>query len=301
METPQIPSQRLPCWLVRPSCQGKHLNEVRRTLSRLRLHTVCEGALCPNLSECFSRRTATFMIMGDICTRSCRFCAVEGGCPEPLDPNEPTRIAEAVGELELEHVVITSVTRDDLPDGGANHFAQTINAVRQMCPNPSVEVLAPDFLGSRESIETVVKAKPDVFNHNLETIPRLYKEIRPGADYQRSLEILKTVKELDQSIVTKSGIMVGLGETRQELLDVMGDLRQVDCDFLTIGQYLRPSENHTPVMRFVTYEEFSELETIGKRKGFKTIASAPFVRSSYKSGELLSGLSWEMTNKPGGE
>lgn len=291
MKEDQIPSQRLPKWLVRPTCKGKHFNEVRRMLSRLDLHTVCQSALCPNESECFSKRTATFMIMGDVCTRNCRFCAVEGGGPTHLDANEPNRIAEATAELELKHVVITSVTRDDLPDGGAEHFAQTINAVRQICPDTSVEVLVPDFAGSAESLKTVVKAKPDVFNHNVETVPRLYKEIRPGADYKRSLEIIKTVKELDQSMITKSGVMVGLGETREELLDTMNDLHQANCDFLTLGQYLRPSEDHAPVMKFATPDEFSELEKIGKEMGFKAIASAPFVRSSYKSAEFFEQLS----------
>lgn len=284
---PEVPSQRLPHWLVKPSCKGKHLNEVRRTLSRLQLHTVCQSAECPNLNECFSKRTATFMIMGDVCTRNCRFCAVEGGRPESLDPNEPVRLAEAARDLGLKHVVITSVTRDDLPDGGANHFAQTINAIREMGLNASVEVLVPDFNGSEESVEIVVRERPDVFNHNVETVPRMYKEIRPEAEYQRSLKILKAAKRMGEGIVTKSGIMVGLGETRQELLDVMSDLRQAGCDFLTIGQYLRPSENNAPVMRFLPPEEFSQLESEGKQMGFQGIASAPFVRSSYRADEML--------------
>ena len=290
-ETLQDQSQRLPDWLVRPTCQGKHFNEVRRTLSRLKLHTVCQSALCPNQSECFSKRTATFMIMGDVCTRNCRFCAVEGGSTKPLDPDEPERIAKASYELGLAHVVVTSVTRDDLPDGGANHFVQTIRAIRKTGKNITVEVLVPDFQGAKESVELVAREKPDVFNHNLETIPRLYQEIRPGASYQRSLTILADVKQMEKEVVTKSGLMVGLGETRQELLVVMEDLRNVDCDFLTIGQYLRPSENHAPVIRFLPPEEFAELEAEGKRMGFRAIASAPFVRSSYKSGELFKRLS----------
>lgn len=285
--TPEVQSQRLPDWLARPLCRGRYLNEVRRTLSRLRLHTVCESALCPNIGECFSMRTATFMIMGDTCTRNCRFCAVETGCPEPLDMGEPSRVAEAAKTLGLDHVVITSVTRDDLPDGGANHFAETIRAIRETDRNVSVEVLVPDFSGSEESIEMVASEKPDVFNHNLETIPRLYKEIRPGADYQRSLGILKAVKQTDEKIVTKSGLMLGLGESSEELLDVLRDLRQADCDILTIGQYLRPSDNHAPVIRFIPPEEFSHLAVKAQELGFQGVASAPLVRSSYKAGELL--------------
>lgn len=230
------------------------------------------------------------MIMGDVCTRNCRFCAVEGGCPAPLDPDEPERIAKASYELGLAHVVVTSVTRDDLPDGGANHFVRIIRAIRKMGSNITVEVLVPDFQGSKESVEIVAREKPDVFNHNLETIPRLYQEIRPGANYRRSLTILSDVKQMEKEVITKSGLMVGLGETRKELLAVMEDLRRVDCDFLTIGQYLRPSENHAPVIKFLPPEEFAELEAEGKRMGFRAIASAPFVRSSYKSGELLREL-----------
>lgn len=288
--TPEVQSQRLPNWLARPLCQGKHLNEVRRTLSQLQLHTVCESALCPNMCECFSRRTATFMIMGDICTRNCQFCAVEKGCPEPLDPNEPARVAEAAKSLGLDHVVITSVTRDDLPDGGANHFAQMIRAIREIVRNATVEVLVPDFAGSEESIETVARENPDVFNHNLETIPRLYKEIRSGADYQRSLGILKAVKQTNKEMVTKSGLMLGLGETSEELIDVLKDLRWADCDIITLGQYLRPSDNHAAVIRFIPPEEFSQLAMKAKELGFRGVASAPFVRSSYKSGELLREL-----------
>jgi len=288
--TPEVQSQRLPNWLGRPLCQGRHLNEVRRTLSRLRLHTVCESALCPNMGECFSRRTATFMIMGNTCTRNCRFCAVETGCPKPLDPSEPARVAEAAKSLGLDHVVITSVTRDDLLDGGANHFAETIRAIREVDRNASVEVLVPDFAGSEESIEIVARERPDVFNHNLETVPRLYEEIRPGADYQRSLGILKAVRQTDEKMVTKSGLMLGLGETSEELLDVLKDLRQADCDILTLGQYLRPSDNHAPVIRFIPPEEFSHLAVKAKELGFRGVASAPLVRSSYKSGELLRQL-----------
>ena len=285
--TPEVQSQRLPNWLVRPLCQGKHLNEVRRTLSWLQLHAVCESALCPNMGECFSRRTATFMIRGNTCTRNCRFCAVETGCPEPLDPREPARIARAAKELGLSHVVVTSVTRDDLPDGGANHFAQTIAAIREIAQNAAVEVLVPDFKGSQEAIKVIVSLRPDVFNHNLETVPRLYKKVRPKANYHRSLNILKLVKELDKDILTKSGMMLGLGETEEELIAVMEDLRNVECDLLTLGQYLTPSENHLPVARFVTPEEFENIAAKAKAMGFRGIASAPLVRSSYRAEELL--------------
>ena len=276
-----------PDWLVKPLPQGKYLGEVGRVLHRLKLHTVCQSAECPNLGECFASRTATFMIMGDICTRNCRFCAVEKGKPKPLELDEPARIARGAKDLQIVHVVVTSVTRDDLPDGGANHFAQTIAALREIDPNTSVEVLIPDFGCSRESVEVVVRAKPDIINHNVETVPRLYKEVRPKVDYQRSLEILKLVKELDRDIFTKSGMMLGLGESLRETLAVMKDLRQVDCDFLTLGQYLRPSEAHLPVARFIPPEEFQHIEAEGREMGFLGIAAGPFVRSSYRAGELL--------------
>src|SRR4030042_1676082 len=276
-----------PDWLLKPLPQGKHLVEVGRVLSRLKLHTVCQSALCPNLGECFSRRTATFMVMGNICSRNCRFCAVEKGKPKPLEPSEPARIARAAKDLQLLHVVVTSVTRDDLPDGGANHFAQTIAAIREVDQNATVEVLIPDFKGSQEAIKVIVSLRPDVFNHNLETVPRLYKKVRPKANYHRSLNILKLVKELDKDILTKSGMMLGLGETEEEFIAVMEDLRNVECDLLTLGQYLTPSENHLPVARFVTPEEFENIAAKGKAMGFRGIASAPLVRSSYRAEELL--------------
>lgn len=280
-------SRRLPDWLIKPIPQGKHMIGVSKTLSRLQLHTVCQSAQCPNRGECFSRGTATFMIMGDVCTRNCRFCAVESGTPEPLESSEPDRIANAAKELGLSHVVVTSVTRDDLPYGGAGHFAQTIEALRKADKYATIEVLVPDFGGSQEAIEMVVRAKPDIFNHNLETVPRLYKEVRPEADYHRSIDLLKTVKRLDTNILTKSGIMLGIGETEEELIEVMKDLRRIDCDFLTLGQYLSPSEDHVPVARFVSPEEYDELAIRGKEMGFQGIASAPFVRSSYRAGEFL--------------
>lgn len=284
-------SRRLPPWLIKPFPQVEHMLEVRKILSRLQLHTVCQSAQCPNLGECFSRRTATFMIMGNICTRNCRFCAVESGTPEPLESSEPDRIANAAKELELSHVVVTSVTRDDLTDGGANHFAETITALRKVNKNATVEVLVPDFRGSQKAIEVMVRARPDIFNHNLETVPRLYKVVRPEANYHRSLNILNAAKRLDKNILTKSGMMLGIGETEEELIEVMKDLRQVNCDFITLGQYLSPSEDHVPVARFISPEEFKDLATRGKEMGFQGIASAPFVRSSYRAGELLGQVS----------
>lgn len=280
-------SQRLPLWLVKPHPKGRNLNKVNKVLSTFRLHTVCQSAECPNMGECFSKGTATFMIMGDTCTRNCRFCAVENGIPKPPEPGEPDRVAEAVKEFGLEHVVITSVTRDDLPDGGADCFAQTIERVRAKAPDATVEILVPDFGGSREAVAKAAVARPDVFNHNLETVPRLYDRVRPGADYHRSLMILKQVKELDKGIYTKTGLMVGLGETEDEILEVMTLLRRVRCDFLTLGQYLSPSSEHLPVARFMPPEEFEAIAEKGKKMGFKAIASGPFVRSSYQSEELL--------------
>ncbi|MFC1924712.1 lipoyl synthase [Chloroflexota bacterium] len=276
-----------PHWLTKPLPYGEHLIEVGRVLSRLKLHTVCQSALCPNMGECFSRKTATFMIMGNICTRNCYFCAVDKGTPKPLETDEPARIARAAEDLKLLHIVVTSVTRDDLSDGGANHFAQTIAAVREINQNATVEVLIPDFCGSREAIEVVVDAEPDIINHNLETIPRLYSKVRPKADYLRSLDILKQVKELDGGIFTKSGIMLGLGEEEEEILTVMKDLCQIDCDFFTLGQYLSPSQDHLPVARYIPPEEFEYLASKGKEMGFHGIASGPFVRSSYRADELL--------------
>lgn len=276
-----------PYWLARPFPHGQNLGEVGKVLSRLRLHTVCQSAFCPNLGECFSRKTATFMIMGDVCTRNCRFCAVRKGIPKPLEPSEPARVAEAAASLGLAHVVITSVTRDDLPDGGAKHFAQTIAAIRGACRNTTSEVLVPDFGGAREAIAVVVRAKSDIINHNLETVPSLYSKVRPMADYQRSLRVLELVKELSSVTFTKSGLMLGLGETEEQVLAVMKDLRRVGCDFLTLGQYLRPSKDHLSVERFLPPEEFRDLAAKGKEIGFLGIESGPFVRSSYRAGALL--------------
>jgi lipoic acid synthetase len=252
----------------------------------LKLNTVCESALCPNLGECFARRTATFMILGKVCTRNCRFCAVEGGQPELLDPEEPRRVAEAATRLGLKHVVVTSVTRDDLPDGGAGQFAATIQALREKLPYAIIEVLTPDFQGERKAIASVVEAQPHIFNHNVETVPRLYPRVRPEADYRRSLEVLRTVKELAPSIYTKSGLMVGLGETREEVEQVMADLREINCDILTIGQYLRPSPQHLEVKEFIPPEVFDYYAEAGRKMGFLYVASAPFVRSSYNAAEF---------------
>ncbi|SHE83997.1 lipoic acid synthetase [Thermoanaerobacter uzonensis DSM 18761] len=265
---------------------NEDLNRMEAFLKSMSLNTVCQSANCPNMGECFARKTATFMIMGNICTRNCRFCAVEKGHPQPLDEDEPRRIAEAAQKLGLKHVVVTCVTRDDLPDGGASHFAKTIYELKKF-PGVTVEVLVSDFMGKEESIAQVVEAKPDIINHNVETVPRLYPMVRPKADYLRSLNLLKKSKELNPYIITKSGIMVGLGETEEEVIQVMKDLRSVDCDMMTIGQYLRPSAKHIEVAEYVTPQQFKRYEEIGYELGFKYVASGPLVRSSYHADEGL--------------
>jgi lipoic acid synthetase len=257
-------------------------------LRELRLETVCENARCPNRPECYSRRTATFMILGNVCTRPCGFCSVPRGTPEVLEDDEPERVAEAAVRLGLKHVVITSVTRDDLPDGGADHFRRCILAVRERLPESAVEVLTPDFLGDRTAIDCVLDAEPDVFNHNTETVPRLYKKVRGRADYQRSLELLAHVKRQRPQMVTKSGLMLGLGERIEELLDVLADLRAVQCDVLTLGQYLAPTLKHIPVVRYVPPAEFDALAVLARSLGFQQVASGPFVRSSYHADEMVS-------------
>ena len=249
------------------------------------LHTVCEEAACPNVAECWAKGHATFMIMGDTCTRACAFCNVRTGLPGALDPHEPRNVAAAVRELGLRHVVVTSVDRDDLPDGGADHFARVIGAIRVEAPAATIEVLTPDFLRKDGAIETVVAAAPDVFNHNIETVPRLYLSIRPGARYFHSLRLLQRAKELDAQLFTKSGLMLGLGETRSEVMQVMDDLRSAGVDFLTIGQYLQPSPRHAPVERFVPPQEFEGLRSIAIAKGFALVAASPLTRSSYHAGE----------------
>jgi lipoic acid synthetase len=278
-----------PEWLRIRVRNNSKISQVEEILERFSLHTVCEEANCPNRMECFSRKTATFMILGRVCTRNCRFCNVEGGAPTPVDENEPYHVAEAVKELGLLHVVITSVTRDDLQDGGAGHFARTVEAVRNKCPGTIVEVLIPDFKGDKAALETVVKAAPDIINHNVETVPRLYSEIRPQARYERSLEVLKNVKSMDKKIYTKSGLMVGLGESVDEVLEVFKDLRDVGCDFLTVGQYLAPSKKHYPVKEYVHPDVFSEYKQKALDMGFSYVASSPLVRSSYNAKEALKG------------
>lgn len=277
---------RLPPWFRQKIPAPAVLADMRTLLDGLGLHTICESAHCPNLGGCFSRKTATFLLLGDICSRTCTFCAVSNGTAAPVDPEEPAHLAEAVAGLGLKHVVITSVTRDDLPDGGAGHFAGTVTQLRGGDPTLTVEVLVPDFGGRPESVRVVVDSRPNVINHNLETVPRLYPEVRPQADYRRSLGLLAQVKELDSGIVTKSGVMVGLGETREEMLRVMADLRQVGCDLLTVGQYLQPSAQHHPVARYVSPEEFRDYERAGREMGFSGVASAPLVRSSFDAAHL---------------
>jgi len=254
------------------------------------LHTVCEEAGCPNIGECWEKKHATFMIMGDTCTRACAFCNVKTGRPGELDQTEPAHVADATAKLGLAHIVVTSVDRDDLSDGGARHFADTIRAIRQRCPATTIEVLTPDFLRKDGALEIVVEAKPDVFNHNLETVPSLYLTVRPGARYFHSLRLLQRVKELDPTMFTKSGIMVGLGEERNEVLQVMDDLRSADVDFLTIGQYLQPTRKHHEVKRFVPPDEFHALETIAYSKGFLMVAASPLTRSSHHAGEDFARL-----------
>jgi lipoic acid synthetase len=278
--------RRLPSWLKRNLPPGNENFFTHSLLRELRLETVCENARCPNRPECYARRTATFMILGNVCTRPCGFCSVPRGTPEVLEDDEPERVAEASYRLGLRHVVITSVTRDDLPDGGADHFYRCILAVRART-GASVEVLTPDFLGNLRAIERVLQAHPEVYNHNLETVPRLYRKVRGRADYQRSLDLLARVKEQAPNIVTKSGLMLGLGETTEELLDVLADLRAVGCDTLTLGQYLAPTQKHLPVRRYLPPQEFDFLAVLARSLGFKQVASGPFVRSSYHADEMV--------------
>jgi lipoic acid synthetase len=279
--------RRLPSWLRRPLPRGNENFFTHHLLRELELETVCENARCPNRPECYARRTATFMILGNVCTRPCGFCAVARGKPEELADDEPQRLAEAAYRLGLRHVVITSVTRDDLPDGGADHFRRCIEAVRART-GVAVEVLTPDFLGDVRAIDRVLEARPDVYNHNMETVPRLYKKVRGRADYQRSLDLLAHVKHRAPRTLTKSGLMLGLGETAEELLDVLADLRAVRCDTLTLGQYLAPTLKHVPVVRYVPPAEFDDLARLARSLGFAHVASGPFVRSSYHADEMVS-------------
>jgi lipoyl synthase len=287
---PDTPLKRKPDWIRVKAPVSKGYAETREIVRAHGLHTVCEEAGCPNIGECWTKRHATMMIMGDTCTRACAFCNVRTGMPNPLDPTEPQNVAEAVAKLGLEHVVITSVDRDDLPDGGGEHFAHVIEAIRAKTPATTIEVLTPDFLRKAGALETVVAAKPDVFNHNLETIPGLYLKIRPGARYFHSLRLLQRVKEIDPQMFTKSGIMVGLGEEREQVLQLMDDLRSADVDFLTIGQYLQPTRKHAEVKRFVTPEEFTGYERTAYAKGFLMVSASPLTRSSYHAGDDFSRL-----------
>jgi lipoic acid synthetase len=287
---PDQPSPRKPDWIrVKAPVSAGYL-DTRQIVRANGLHTVCEEAGCPNIGECWEKKHATFMIMGDTCTRACAFCNVKTGLPGALDPNEPEHVGEATAKLGLAHIVITSVDRDDLADGGAAHFAAVIRAIRARCPSTTIEVLTPDFLRKDGAVETVVAARPDVFNHNLETVPSKYLSVRPGARYFASVRLLQQVKETDPQMFTKSGIMVGLGEERNEVLQVMDDLRAADVDFLTIGQYLQPSLKHHPVMRFVPPEEFKSLETIAYAKGFSMVSASPLTRSSHHAGEDFARL-----------
>jgi len=272
---------RKPEWIRVKAPMGREYSQTEAIVREHGLHTVCEEAGCPNIGECWTHRHATMMIMGDTCTRACAFCNVKTGMPGPLDADEPVRVAEAIAKLGLKHVVVTSVDRDDLPDGGAKHFAETIHAIRRLSSGTTVEVLTPDFLRKPGSIEIVMEARPDVFNHNLETVPRLYLHVRPGARYFVSLRLLERAKELAPEGFTKSGLMVGLGESREEIMQVMDDLRAAGVDFLTIGQYLQPTRKHAPLDRFWSPEEFKALEATARAKGFLMVSASPLTRSSY--------------------
>jgi lipoic acid synthetase len=281
---------RKPDWIRVKAPVSKGYAATHAIMRENGLHTVCEEAGCPNIGECWEKKHATFMIMGDTCTRACAFCNVKTGLPGALDPNEPVHVGEATAKLGLAHIVVTSVDRDDLADGGADHIAKTIRAIRERCPSTTIEVLTPDFLRKDGAVEQVVAARPDVFNHNLETVPSLYLTVRPGARYFASLRLLQRVKEIDATMFTKSGIMVGLGEERNEVLQVMDDLRSAGVDFLTIGQYLQPTRKHHPVMRFVPPDEFEALKTIAFAKGFLMVSSSPLTRSSHHAGEDFARL-----------
>jgi len=285
VKNPINPIKKKPNWIRSKISNTKNFFITKEIVKKNNLHTVCQEANCPNITECWSKRHATFMIMGDVCTRGCGFCDVKTGKPSSLDIFEPIKIAQATKSLNLKHVVITSVDRDDLNDGGANHFAEVINQIRKINPSTTIEVLTPDFLRKRDSYKKVVEAHPDVFNHNIETVPSLYLKVRPGSRYFGSLELLNLVKKTNKRIFTKSGIMLGLGETKKEVLQVMDDLISSKVDFLTIGQYLQPSVKHYPLQRYVHPDEFKELKSIALAKGFLMVASSPLTRSSYHADE----------------
>ena len=280
-----------PKWLRAPAPAGENYRELKELIARLRLHTVCESAACPNVGECWNYRTATFMILGNVCTRRCGFCAVEKGAPLPVDYDEPERVAEAVAAMGLRFAVVTSVNRDDRADGGAELFAYTISAIRARVPGCGVEVLIPDFQGNRAAVATVMEARPDVLNHNTETVPRLYRQVRLGARYERSLDVLGYAKQLAPHCPTKSGLMLGLGETPEEVLEVMSDLRARGVDILTLGQYLRPSPRHLPIVRYVPPEEFASFRLAGGKMGFAHVEAGPLERSSYHASHHLAGRS----------
>ena len=287
---PETPALRKPAWIRAKAPVSREYQETRALMRGLDLHTVCEEAACPNIGECWKQKHATFMILGAVCTRACAFCNVATGKPGALDAHEPERVGQAVATLGLAHVVVTSVDRDDLDDGGAGHFAATIRAIRLAAPATSIEVLTPDFLRKAGAVETVVEARPDIFNHNLETVPRLYPSIRPGARYFASLRLLARVKELDPIAFTKSGLMVGLGEDKFEIHQVMDDMREAGVDFITIGQYLQPTPRHAPVASFVTPDEFEAYRRIAYGKGFLMVSSSPLTRSSFHAGEDFARL-----------
>jgi len=282
--------QPKPAWIRVKAPVSKAYQETASLMRTHSLHTVCEEAACPNVGECWGKKHATIMILGDVCTRACTFCNIKTGRPDQLDPHEPERVGEAVGKMGLSHIVITSVDRDDLDDGGAAQFAQTIQAIRAKAPNTTIEILTPDFLRKTGAVETVVAARPDVYNHNLETVPRLYPEVRPGARYFHSLRLLDQVKKIDPTLFTKSGIMVGLGETKAEVYQVMDDLRAANVDFITIGQYLQPTPKHHPLVAFIAPEEFEEYAAMARGKGFLMVAASPLTRSSYHAGDDFAKL-----------
>ncbi len=296
---PDSEVMRKPDWIRVKAPTSKGFQETRKIVQDRGLHTVCEEAACPNIGECWSKSHATMMIMGDTCTRACAFCNVKTGKPAPLDVNEPEKVADAVAQMGLKHVVITSVDRDDLIDGGAAHFAETVTKIRAGNKNTTIEILTPDFLRKEEYANLVIDSKPDVFNHNLETVPRLYLSIRPGARYYNSLRLLERVKESDPNMFTKSGLMVGLGETREEVMQVMDDMRSAGIDFLTIGQYLQPTRKHAPVDRFVTPEEFKSYEVLARSKGFLMVSASPLTRSSHHAGEDFAKLQAARAAKTG--
>lgn len=279
-------NRRIPEWLTVKAPRRGMYEEMAGFLKSMGLHTVCQSASCPNIGECFSRHTATFMILGNSCTRSCGFCGVSHDGPTPVDADEPRRVGEASAKLGLRYIVVTSVTRDDLPDGGAHQFAETIRQLKAAIPDAKVEVLIPDFLGDRAALETVLEAGPFVLNHNVETVPRLYSTVRPQAEYNRSLTLIETAKRFPASIYVKSGLMVGLGEDNGEVVGVLSDLRRAGCDIVTIGQYLQPSRRNLPVVEYVPPAQFAEYERIGREMGFRHVAAGPFVRSSYHAAEI---------------